>query len=262
METISVVIAAKNEESNIRRCLESVSWADEIVVVDDESSDRTAAIAREFTNKVFVHKSPVNFNLNKNYGADRASGDWILSLDADEVIPEALAEEIKTVMRAPRSGIEGYCLNRRNYFLGQWVRGCNWYPDRILRLYRKGKTAWPEKGLHSEPEIQDKTKVGDLQNDFVHYSYTSMEQYFRKFNQYTSLLARDEYEKGTRITGIHFVLNFFMRPFYWFFKKYVLCRGYRDGFRGFFISLSSALTIFTMYAKLWALRQAEQKGLT
>ena len=245
---ISVVVATRNEEGNIKDCLESVRWADEIVIVDDASKDKTIELCKEYTDKIFVNDSKGSFHKNKNLGIEKASGGWILSLDADERIPENLAKEICSSVQDERK--TGYYISRKNFFLGKWIRGCGWFPDYIIRLFRKGITRWPLE-VHDVPAIEEKDKVGYLRNPMIHISYTSLEQYFEKFVRYTTKLAHEEQEKGTRITRSNFLLLFFVKPLAWFFRKYILQKGFRDGFRGLFISVSSAMTIFMTHAKLW-----------
>lgn len=255
MSKLSVVIAARNEERNIRNCLESVKWADEIIVIDDMSTDRTSEIARFFTKNVFCRDSHGDFHNNKNFGLDKASNEWILSLDADELVPPELDQEIRQTIAD--SSLLGYYLSRKNFFLGKWIKGCGWRPDYILRLFRKGATHWPL-AIHDVPQIEDKKRVGFLKNSFLHYSYFSLNQYFEKFNLYTAQLAKEEYAKGLRLSLKNIFSLFFLKPFYWFVKKYIFLRGFQDGFRGFFICFSSALTVFVTYSKLWEIQQAKK----
>jgi len=251
MDKLSVVVITRNEEKNIRGCLKSVKWADEIIVVDDMSSDGTVEICREYTKKIFLNDSKGGFHKNKNLGIEKTTGGWVLSLDADEIISPELAEEIKEAINNP--GKIGYYIPRKNYFLGRWIRGCGWWPDRIIRLFKKGVTKWPL-DIHDTPRIEEKNKVGYLRNSLIHYTYRSLNQYFEKFNRYTSRLAQEEFEKGIRIGKRNFLIYFLMKPLFWFLRKYLLWKGFRDGFRGLFISLSSALVIFVTYAKLWEIQ--------
>jgi glycosyltransferase involved in cell wall biosynthesis len=257
MNKLSVVVITKNEEKNIQRCLESVKWAGEIVIVDDNSTDSTVEIAKKYTQKIYIYDSTGKFfDDNKNVGINKATGDWILSLDADEVIPPALADEIETAIQS--SSFAGYYLNRKNYFLGKWIKGCDWYPDYILRLFKKGACRWPS-GIHKAPQLKN-GKAGRLKNHFIHYSYSSLEQYFNKFNQYTNLSALQEFKRGFRLNYGNILICFFLKPLYYFIKKYFLKLGIRDGFRGFFISFSSALTVFVSYAKLWEMQNRVPKN--
>lgn len=255
MFKLSVTIATKNEEKIIGQCLESVKWADEIVIVDDVSTDKTIDICRKYTDKICVNNSGGSFHKNKNLAIDKASGEWILSLDADEIVPAELAEEIKKAIQNEQ--MLGYYLNRRNYFLGKWVRGCGWYPDHIMRLFKKGTTKWPL-NIHEVPEIGEKDKTAYLKNDFIHYSYFTLTQYFEKFNRYTTRLADEESEKGIRMNNKNCLIYLFVKPILWFLKKYFFQYGWRDGIRGFFISVSSGLVIFTTYAKLWEMQRNEK----
>ncbi|MFC1570490.1 glycosyltransferase family 2 protein [Candidatus Omnitrophota bacterium] len=247
MSKLSVVIATKNEEKNIRSCLESVKWADEIIVVDDKSADRTVEITREYTDNVILNDSKGVFHVNKNLGIERASGEWILSIDADERVPPELASEIKSLIE--ESDKLGYYVGRKNYFRGKWIRGCGWSPDYIIRLFRKGVTKWPLE-VHDVPSIKDEDKVGYLKNPLTHKTVVSLKQYSDKFAQYTTKLAQEEYDKGTRITAANFLFLFVVKPVGWFVRKYFVMRGYVDGFSGLFISFSSGLVIFVTHAKL------------
>ncbi len=253
MVKLSVVIMTMNEEKVIARCLESVKWADEVILVDDASTDRTIEIARGYTQNILFADSHGAFENNRNLGIDKAQGEWILSVDADEVISPELREEIKQAIN--ESGKIGFFMPRKNYFLSKWIRGCGWWPDYILRLFRKDSFRWP-KELHQTPEIKDseRGKIGYLKNPFIHYSYTSFRQYFEKFNRYTSELAFEDYQKGFRINRLNFVVCFLVKPCYWFVRKYFFRGGICDGYYGFFVSISSALVIFVSHAKLWELQ--------
>ncbi|MCG2726258.1 MAG: glycosyltransferase family 2 protein [Elusimicrobia bacterium] len=255
MKKLSVVIATKNEEKNIQKCLESVKWADEIIIVDDISADKTVEICKRYTKNIFISDSKGSFHKNKNLAIEKANGEWILSLDADEVVPKEFSEEIKKAIQ--NSEIYGYYLNRKNYFIGKWIRGCGWYPNYIIRLFKKGAAKWPLE-IHDVPKIEEKNKAAYLKNSLIHYSYSSLEQYFEKFNRYTSRLAKEEYEKGKKVNNANFLLLFVIKPLFWFLRKYFLQKGWRDGFYGFFISFSSALVIFATYAKLWEIQNNEK----
>ena len=246
---LSITIATKNEDNNLIKCLASVPFADEVVIVDDCSTDDTVAKARQYGAQIIVRDSNGSFHENKNLAIETAKGDWILSLDADEVVTDKLAESIKSALANPKS--DGYLVDRHNYFLGQWIRGCGWYPDHILRLFRKGKAWWPLE-IHDVPKLEGENQNAPLlEGPLIHYSYKSFEQYFEKFNAYTSRLAVEYTQKQVVMSGLQGPLNLLVRPSYWFFRKYVLQRGYRDGLLGLFISFSSALTIFVSHMKLW-----------
>jgi glycosyltransferase involved in cell wall biosynthesis len=250
---LSVTIATKNEASNLPNCIASVHFADEIVVVDDYSVDRTVQIAESFGAKVISRNSAGSFHENKNLAIKEARGTWILSLDADEVVTEQLAHSIKLALVEPQSN--GYLVDRHNYFLGQWIKGCGWYPDHILRLFKKGKAWWPLE-IHDTPKLEGgNQKAVLLDGPLIHYSYQSFEQYFEKFNAYTTRLATEYAQRNERLEGVVVPLNLFVRPGYWFLKKYLFSGGYKDGLYGFFISFSSALMIFVSYLKLMQARK-------
>ena len=258
MNKVSVIIIAKNEEVNIARCLESVRWANEIIVVDDGSSDRTVEVSKSYTEHVYEHPIDIDFNQNRNWALQKATGNWILFLDADERITPLLSVEITKAIDTHQYA--GYFIPRKNYFIGQWIKGCGWYPDYIIRLFRKGKTVWPME-IHHTPKIESEHgRVGRLANPIVHDSYKSFHHYFEKFNRNTSRLALEAYENGRRVDKRNFAVCFFLKPCFWFLKKYLFWRGFGDGFRGLFICCSSALTIFTMYAKLWELQYRHKAG--
>jgi len=251
---LSVTIATKNEASNLPKCLNSVGFADEIVVVDDCSVDNTVQIAETFGAKVISRNSGGSFHENKNLAIESARGEWILSLDADEVVSPRLAESIKSALSRPES--HGYLVDRHNYFLGQWIRGCGWYPDQILRFFKQGKAWWPLE-IHDTPKLEGgNEKAPLLEGPLIHHTYQSFEQYFEKFNVYTSRLAEEYAQRDEELKGLSVPINLFLRPGYWFLKKYLFSCGYKDGLLGLFISFSSALTIFVSYLKL----RYSQKG--
>ena len=256
MNKLSVAIITKNAEENIRDCLEAVKWADEIIVVDNISKDKTVKICQEYPNiKVYRKKVSGLFGSYRNYSLSKTTGEWILILDADEIVTSQLADEIREAIKDKTK--LGYFLSRKNIFLGQWIKSCGWWPDYNIRLIRQGTATWPER-IHKTLEIDDKSRLGYLRNPLIHHNYLSLEQYFYKFNFYTTQLGLEEYKKGNRVSKFNFCAHFMFKPLFSFLRKYFLLKGYKDGFRGFFISFSSALVIFTAYAKLWE-KQQENK---
>jgi glycosyltransferase involved in cell wall biosynthesis len=255
--SLSVTIATKNEAANIENCLQAVPFAHEILVVDDLSTDDTVEKARAFGAKVISKDSRGSFHENKNLAIQEASGEWILSIDADEIVTQELAHSIQSVLVHPE--IEGYLVDRHNYFLGKWIKGCGWYPDNLLRLFKKGKAWWPL-DIHDTPKLEHGNEQAELlEGPLLHYSYSDLHQYFEKFNSYTSRLAIEYSQKQVVMNGLQVPLNLLLRPSYWFFKKYLLQGGYRDGLHGFFISFSSALTIFVSHMKLWHAQKGQAK---
>jgi hypothetical protein len=182
-----------------------------------------------------------------------ATGDWTLSLDADEIVPLELGAEIRTAIQATSHA--AFRVGRRNYFLSRWIRHAGWYPDRIIRLFRKGVTKWPLQ-IHWVPQVPPPATVGELRAELLRHSYRSLDQYFEKFNRYTTRLAREAHDHG-QTPGLYTALTeLFFRPPAWFAYKYVALGGFRDGIPGLFIALSSALTIMVTYFKLWEMHSA------
>jgi len=251
---ISVVVITKNEEQNIGRCLESVKWADEIILVDSQSTDRTREIAGEYGARIY---SPEwrGYGSAKREGVKQARGKWILSVDADEVVSPELVEEIKGVMQnsANRSG---FYIPRRTNFLGRWIRHSGWYPDLVLRLFLKAKGNFDEAVVHEKVILDGET--GCLKGDLLHYSYPNLEQYLEKFNRYTTLGAEEAFRQGKRSRWWDIVV----RPPVAFIKHYISRQGFRDGLEGFIISVMSSIAVLVKYAKLrhLAKREALQNG--
>ena len=246
MATLTVVTITLNEEANIRDCLASARWANEIIVVDSGSTDRTVEYARAFTDH--VDRAPwEGYGAARNFALQHATGDWIFWLDADERVTPELAVEIQQMLRNDDERIVGYSVARRAYFLGRWIKHCGWYPSRVTRLFRRGKGKFSENRVHEQLELQG--DVGILRNDLLHFTDPSLQHYFAKFNKYTSLAAEDLRESG-RSFGFYDVL---LRPPFTFFKMYVLKRGFLDGMQGFILCVLSSLYVFTKYIKLWEL---------
>ena len=244
---ISVIMVVRNEEGQIGECLKTVSWADEIIVIDQASTDSTVNIAKKFTDNVFITEPKGYCEPDRNFAIEKASGRWIFYIDADERVLPELKHEILSIVKSDDQR-PAYYVKRRNYFLGKWIKTCGWYPSPVLRLFKKGEVVFPDE-IHQVPLHRE--EYGYLKSDLLHYSYSSLEEYFEKFNRYTTQLAKDEFQAGKRITAFNVILNFLLRPSYYFLLKYIYYRGFKDGFRGFFIAFSSALTVFVNKAKLW-----------
>lgn len=237
---ISVVLAVYNEENNLRNCLESMKdlvW--EIVIVDGGSKDKTLDIAKEFGARIIQTDNPPNFHINKNKAIDAAEGDWILQLDADEVVEKELAEEIKKVTRE-ESNTNGYWIPRKNFFLGRFLKKGGQYPDYTLRLFRRGKGRLPAKDVHEQAEVEGKTDY--LKNDLLHIRDQTFSIYIERFNRYTDLLS-------TQIKSPSFFDYFFLKPILWFIKAYFRHKGFMDGFPGFVFALFSSLRFPVSYIK-------------
>jgi glycosyltransferase involved in cell wall biosynthesis len=241
MKKLSVAIITKNEEKNIERCLESVKWADEIIVLDNHSTDRTVEICRKFTDHVFCVDWH-GYGKQKNMCADRASHEWVLNIDSDEEISSEGAEEIREVLRGePKHPV--YDFPRKNFFAQRWVRYGGWYPDRISRLYDKTQVRFLDTQVH-EKLVPDEN-VGGLSHPILHYSFTGMEDYIERQNRYSTLYAQEKLSSGFKVTWSHLVL----RPPAAFLKNYFIFQGFRDGFLGLFLASAFAFYTFLKYAK-------------
>jgi glycosyltransferase involved in cell wall biosynthesis len=242
MMSLSVVIIARNEERNIARCLESVKWADEIVLIDHQSTDRTCEIARSYGARVYSLPWR-GYGPAKREGVNLANGSWVLALDADEEVSPELAEEIRRTL-SNGTTFAGFYLPRRTNFLGRWISHCGWYPDPVLRLFQKSKGNFNEAPVHEKVLVDG--AVGRLKGELRHYSYPSLEHYLEKFNVYTTLGAEEAYRQGKRPRWF----DILVRPPVAFIKHYISKQGFRDGFEGLVISVMSAIAVFVKYAKL------------
>ena len=254
--SISAVIITKNEEHNIRECLKSVDWVDQIVVVDAESHDRTQEIAKEFTGQLFVRPWP-GFGAQKNFGIDQARSDWILILDADERVSSELQAEIQNLLHSwSVADPVAFEVPRRNIFYGKWVRWGGAYPDCQIRLFRKGKAKYNDVEVHENLLVSG--EVGVLKGYFDHYTERQIVDHFRKFNLYTTLAARQKRKSTDQVHWHHLLFN----PLIVFLKTYLLRRGFRDGIRGFIFAVFASMYTFVKYAKLWEILYSPSKNFT
>jgi len=250
MPELSVIVPCRNEEANIRACLETVRWADEILVVDSGSTDRTLDIARAFTDRVLVHEY-VNSATQKNWAIPRAKHDWVMIIDCDERATPELQAEIRGLL-AGQPAQDGYVIHRQNWFFGKPIRHCGWDGDDVLRLFRRDLGRYEEKHVHANVIVAS-GRVGHLQGRLEHHTYRSFDQYLEKFGRYTTWGALDLKARGRRPT----VWNLTLRPCFRFVRQYVLRQGFRDGLAGLILCGLAACNVFVKYAKLWALLRAE-----
>jgi glycosyltransferase involved in cell wall biosynthesis len=245
---LSVVMAVFNEELNIGRCLESVrKIADEIIIVDGQSTDKTVAIAKKYHARVISVPNLPNFHTNKNIAIDAAGGKWIFQLDADEVVSPDLAQEITRVIKSEK--YNGYWLNRKNWFLSRFLTKGGQYPDPTLRLYKKGFGRLPAETVHEQAVVTGPT--GHLKNDLLHYRDINFETYMLRFNRYTSLMASEMTLNHTPLNLWTLFSHLAIKPFITFFSLYLRHRGYVDGFPGFVFALFSGLRFGVAYIKYW-----------
>lgn len=277
---LSVAIATFNEEENIKRCLESVKEiADEIVAVDGSSKDKTAEIAKSYGAKVLVKDNPVMFHINKQKAIDLSTGDWILQLDADEVVSAKLSEEIKKLINMTDLEIEEYeksipdlllrhqtivekrdgpigdnnkpygafFIPRLNYFLGRYLRHGGVYPDGVIRLFKKNEAYLPCKDVHEQYAV--KGKVGWLRNNLLHYDSPTFSKYIKRNNRYTSFIATQYKEQKLSknpIIGFEYIV---IKPIYWFLLTFLRHKGFLDLWQGFIFSFFSSLRFPISYIK-------------
>lgn len=226
---LSVCIIAHNEETKLPRALQSVRFADEVIVVDCGSTDRTVEIAKDYGARVFSCPNKLNLNINKNYSFAQATSDFVFCLDADEVIPEATAAEISSIING--NPVEtGFFLPRRNYFLGRWLKHGGQYPDWQLRLFRRGKGRFPERHIHERLQVDG--SVGRLRHPFDHFPYESRDECQRKLNLYTSFEAVHLLENGLRPSPWRALQYLYWTPGQRFLRRYILKLGFFDGVPG------------------------------
>lgn len=241
---ISVIIITKNEEQNIIDCLNSVKWADEIIIVDAESTDATAELSKNFTDRIFFRKWN-GYSEQKNYALTLARNDWVLSLDADERVTDELKNEI---LFSDLSIADGYKIPRANYFLGKLIRGCGWSHDYQIRLFKKSKTKVTDRRVH-EGFIVD-GKISELKSSMLHYSYRNFHDAMGKINNYSTLEAQEKYRRK-KVNGFTILLN----PFIAFVQFFIFRKGFIDGTYGLLVSIMHAMTKMMMYIKMWELQK-------
>jgi len=247
-KTLSVVISAYNEEKTLPRCLKSVSFADEIIVIDNSSSDATAAVAKKYNAIVYTRPNILMLNTNKNYGFTKAQGDWILNLDADEVIPEALAKEIISLLKKDVKE-NGFWIKRKNFSFGKWIQHGLWWPDKQLRLFKKDTGKFLCKHIHEYIEVEGASK--ELQEPYDHYNYETVHQYLTKIDRASS-------SEAIVLSEMNYELNWYdaLRfPISDFVKIYLAQGGYKDGLHGLVMALFQAFYSFCTFAKYWEMQK-------
>jgi glycosyltransferase involved in cell wall biosynthesis len=248
---LSVTVITRNEEAQIGECMESVRWADEIVIVDTGSTDRTLEICSKYTSHVYSRPWE-GYAPAKNAAIELATGDWILSLDADESASDGLHAEIATMQHQPMATLaEGYAVPRRNYLWGRWLRYGGLYPDYQIRLFKRGKGHFTARRVHESVAIDG--RIESLQHPIAHYSYQGISDVIRRLDGYTELAALDLRDQGQpfRLTPL------VMHPLGRFLRNYVLKQGFRDGIPGLIMAVSYAYSVFAREAKLWELTGAK-----
>jgi glycosyltransferase involved in cell wall biosynthesis len=247
MEKLSVIIITYNEESNIKDCIESVKWADEIIIVDSNSTDKTIELAKKYTDKIYTLSNSL-YAESKNFALDKTANDWILSIDADERVTGELKEEIINLLSSP-APLNAYFINRKSYFINKFIKHCGWYPDYVLRLFKKSAVI-----RFSDSKVHEKALYkggkGKLKSLLLHYTDKTFEHYWKKMNNYSTYSAEELFAKKKKVSKIDIIL----RPAFTFFKMYFLKLGILDGYTGFILCVLSGVHVFSKYSKLYYLR--------
>jgi glycosyltransferase involved in cell wall biosynthesis len=241
---LSVILITKNEAAHIAACLESVAFADERIVLDSGSTDDTCAIARAHGARVEVSPDWPGFGPQKNRALDLASGDWVLSIDADERVTPELQAAIRQVLQDPHA--DGYRIARLSNFCGRWIRHSGWWPDHVVRLFRRDRGRFTDVAVHERVEVRGQTATLDG-GHFLHYPYASLEVLIDKLNRYSTEAARAAYGSGRRTS----LLGPFGHGAWTFIRIYLLRRGFLDGWQGLVLAGMAATGSFYRYAKLY-----------
>ena len=251
-DKISVYILTYNNERTIERCLRSVAWADEIVVVDSYSTDRTLEICRRYTDKIY-QRPWTNYREQYQFAADKTTNRWIMFIDADEEVSPELAREIREEIVKNDGRWAGYIAHRRTYYLGRWIKHGGWYPDYEIRLYDRSRGKW-EGGLHAKVKVDGEVKV--LKNFYFHYTYKDISDQLRTIDRYSEVAASDMWKEGKRFS----LFDLLLRPPFRFFRDFILKRGFLDGLPGLIIAVLTMFYVFIKYAKLWEIEKGLKEG--
>lgn len=246
IKNLSIVLAVRNEEENLPRCLKAIfKLSNDLVVVDANSTDNTREIAKQYQARVIKEKHRKMFHQNKQIALDKAKNPWILQLDADEVVTKKLAKEIEKTIK--KTALSGFYIPRRNFFLGHALTKGGQYPDKVIRLVKKEDAHFPCESVHEQIAIDG--SVGDLKNDLLHYSDPTLKRYFSRLNRYTTLEA-----KKLKLKPLTFITYLFTKPTYWFLLTFIRHKGFVDGFYGFLFSFLSSLHYPVIFIKALELK--------
>lgn len=248
MEKLTAIIPTGNQIKNIEAVIASVNFADEILVVDSFSTDGTFEIAEKLATKVIRREYEYSAS-QKNWAIPQAEHEWILLVDTDERVTPELKEEILEVLKNPPKDVVAYWIGRNNHFMGERVHYSGWRNDSVIRLFKRDYCKYNDKYVHAE--IIANGTVGKLKNKLYHNTYTTFDAYIEKMNRYATWQAKDYDKKTGKLTPYHFVI----KPFWGFFKHYIVQSGFRDGVVGLTIGYIQGYVIFMRYVKLWLLRR-------
>lgn len=254
---ISAVLHTYNEEKNIKRCLNSLSWVDEIILVDMGSTDQTCRMAREYKAKIFQHEYTGFVEPARNFGLSKATGDWIIVVDADEEIPKNLAHYLKEETKSPRGDF--YRIARKNIIFNKWMRHTGWWPDYQIRFFKNGSVSWTEK-IHGVPLTTGKGIDIESYEDLsiMHYNYQSIDKFIERLNRYTTISAKELF-----LSNIHFFpQDLFEKPTREFITRYFIWEGYKDGLHGLALSFIQSFSEVVTYLKLWELYNFKEEKVS
>jgi len=251
MYKLSIAIITQNEEQNIRRCLESLRWADEIVVADSGSVDKTIAICQEFNCRI-INTPWLGFGATKQLAVDNCSNDWVLVIDADEVITGRLEKKIKQILLNPDH--DGYRIKRISFYLGKMINHCGWNEDYTLRLFDRNKGRFNAKIVHESVQILS-GDIGLINEALLHYTYPNINSHIKKTINYAELGAEQKATQESRSS----IVNACLRGIFKFLKMYLLQLGFLDGKEGFILSLNSAFGVYLKYIYVWEKGRISQK---
>jgi glycosyltransferase involved in cell wall biosynthesis len=250
-EPISGVVICLNEHDGIERCLASLEFCDEIVVVDSGSDDGTLELAKRYTDRV-IHQDFLGYVKQKNFALDQAKHDWVVCLDADEALSPELARAIPDAVATAPADVDGFVLDRVTWFLGVWHDRGEWYPDRQLRVFRRSRGTWTGRDPHDRVVLQGASQP--LAGRLFHYNYRDLADHIDTVDRFSRVQAEAMYGEGVRFR----VADLIVRPFTRFVKGYFLRQGFRLGLPGFMVSISTAYYVFMKYAKLWEIEQQQR----
>ena len=247
---LSVIVITKNEAAHIGQCLQSVCWADEIIVLDSGSDDDTVAICRHYTDRVYETDWP-GFGIQKQRALDKATGDWVLSIDADEVVTAELRAEIEVAIA--QAQFNGYEIPRLSSYCGKQIRHGGWWPDYVLRLFRRDAGYFSDAAVHEKIIVQG--TVARLTSPFLHDTAVNLEEILRKVNSYSSLGAQMLHEKGVRSS----ISKAVFKALWTFNRTFWLKAAFLDGYQGLMLSVSNAEATYYKYAKLWEVQNQQSR---
>jgi len=257
-EKISAFIVCYNEEDHIEACIRSVDFCDEVIVIDSFSQDKTVELARNLGAVIYQRKWSGYID-QKAFGLSKTTNEWIIHLDTDERVSEELKKSVLQVLEAehqPKSEnedtINGYYINRVVFHLGKWWRHGGWYPEWRLRFFRKSKTTWGGTEPHDKPIVQGKT--AKLSGEILHYSYDNIDEQFERITKYSTISAKEEFNKGAHSS----VFSIVVKPIVRFIRFYFIKKGYKEGVPGLIVAIAESYSAYMKYAKLWEMEHVKK----